>query len=84
LIAGGFLVNEIVLSKEGVIFRRKRRPIAIKKITGIKETSRGRVLTLTGLTSEGRTIKRRVSWADVGKKRWEEFKNDLQTIQPSG
>lgn len=50
---------EIVLSKEGVVFRRKRNPIVIQRIPNIEEVSGGRVLKLTGLTSEGKTVKRR-------------------------
>jgi len=54
-----YSIKEIVLSKEGVVFRRKRNPIVIQRIPNIEEVSGGRVLKLTGLTSEGKTVKRR-------------------------
>jgi len=79
----GYSVKEIVLSKEGVVFRRKRNPIIIQRITGAKEASGGRVLKLTGITPEGKSVKKRVSWSDVGRKRWQEFKQDLQKIKSS-
>ena len=79
----GYSVKEIVLSKEGVVFRRKRNPIIIQRITGAKESSGGRVLKLTGITPEGKSVKKRVSWSDVGRKRWQEFKQDLQKIKSS-
>ena len=77
----GYSVKEIVLSKEGVVFRRKRNPIIIQRITGVKEASGGRVLKLTDITPEGKSVKKRVSWSNVGRKRWQEFKQDLQKIQ---
>ena len=81
LILGGFFVKEIALSKEGVVFRRKRNPVVIQKVTDVKETSRGRILKLTGLSPEGKTLKKRVKWSDVGRKRWGEFKKDLERIK---
>ena len=81
VILAGYSVKEIALTKEGVVFRRKRNSIVIQRITGVKEASGGRVLKLTGLTPEGKTVKKRVSWADVDRKRWQEFKQDMQKIQ---
>ena len=78
----GYSTKEIALSQEGIVFRRqKRNSIVIQSITNVKEGSRGRVLKLTGLTPEGKTIKKKVSLADVGKKRWQEFKQDVSKIQ---
>jgi len=77
----GYSIREIVLSKEGVIFRRKRNPILIQEITNIKEKRSGRILKLTGLTSEGKTVNKRVTWSDVGRKKWGEFKKDLERIK---
>ena len=79
----GYSIREIVLSKEGVIFRRKRNPIVIQRITNVKETRGGKILKLTGLTSEGKTVNKRVTWSDVGRKRWDEFKKDLEKIKSS-
>ena len=77
----GYSLKEIVLSQEGITFKRKHNSIVIQKVTDVKEASRGRILKLTGLSPEGKTLKKRVSWADVGKKRWQEFKQDMQKIQ---
>ena len=78
----GYSTKEIALSQEGIVLRRqKRNSIVIQSITNVKEGSRGRVLKLTGLTPEGKTIKRRLLRAEVGRKRWQEFKQDLQKIQ---
>jgi len=77
----GYSLKEIVLNQEGITFKRKRNSIVIQKVTDVKEASRGRILKLTGLSPEGKTLKKKVSWADVGKKRWQEFKQDMQKIQ---
>lgn len=77
----GYSVKETVLGDEGVVFRRKLNPIVIQRLTEVKEISGGRVLRLTGLTPEGKTVKKRVSWADVGRNRWGEFKKDLEKIK---
>jgi len=77
----GYSIDEIALTKEGIVLRRKRSPIVIQKITDIKEASRGRVLRLTGLNPEGKTIKKRISWSHVGRKKWGEFKEDVAKIQ---
>lgn len=77
----GYSLEEIVLSQEGITFKRKRNSIVIQKVTDVKEASSGRILKLTGLSPEGKTLKKRISWADVGKKRWQEFKQDVRKIQ---
>ena len=79
----GFSVKEIALSKEGVVLRRGRKPIVIQKITSMKEMGSGTTVKLTGLTPEGKTITKRLNWSHVGRKTWEEFKQDLQKIQSS-
>lgn len=79
----GYPVKEIAFSKEGMVFRRRHNPIIIQRITELKETRGGRIVKLTGLTPEGNTVTRRLSWSEVGKKRWEEFKKDLQKIKAS-
>lgn len=81
VIFAGYSLKEIVLSQEGLTFKRKRNSIVIQKITNVKEASRGRILSLTGLSPEGKTLKKSVSQVDVGKKRWQEFKQDIQKIQ---
>ncbi|MBA7630806.1 hypothetical protein ES703_38331 [subsurface metagenome] len=81
VVFAGYSLKEIVLSQEGITFKRKRNSIVIQKVTDVKEAGRGRILKLTGLSSEGKTLKKRVSWADVDKKRWQEFKQDIQKIQ---
>jgi len=63
------------------VLRRGRKPIVIQRITELKETRGGRIVKLTGLTPEGNTVTRRLNWSDVGRKRWEEFKEDLQKIK---
>ena len=81
VVFAGYSLEEIVLSQEGITFKRKRNSIVIQKVTDVKETSRGRILKLTGLSPEGKTLKKRVKWADVGRKRWGEFKKDLERIK---
>jgi len=80
---GGYPIKEIAISKGGVVLRRGRKPIIIKKITSMEEMRSGRVLRLTGLTPEGKPVNRRLMWSDVGKKRWDEFKEDLKKIKTS-
>lgn len=80
---GGFPVKEIAFSKEGVVLRRGRKPIIIQKITNMEEMRSGRILRLTGLTPEGKPVNRQLMWSDVGKKRWDEFKEDLKKIKTS-
>ena len=46
-----------------------------------KKISGGRVLRLTGLTPEEKIVKKRISWVDVGRNRWGEFKKDLEKIK---
>ncbi len=78
---GGFLVEEITLTKTRVVFKRKRNSIVIEKVTDLKEASSGRILRLTGLSPEGKTLRKRVSRADVGQRRWQQFKEGLRRIQ---
>ncbi len=78
---GGYHIKEIVLSKEGIVFRRKRNPIVIQRITNLKESRSGRILKLTGWTAGGDMVNRKFTWSDVGRKKWEEFKKDLQKIR---
>lgn len=80
---GGYPVKEIAFSKEGMVFRRGHKPIVIQRVTELKETRGGRIVKLTGLTPEGNTVTRKLNWSDVGRKRWEEFKEDLQKIKAS-
>ena len=78
---GGFLLEEIALTKAGVVFKRRRNSIVMQHIANVEEGRRGRVLKLTGSTPEGKSVNRKVSQADVGKKRWQEFKQDMQKLQ---
>lgn len=77
-IIGGYPVKEIALSKEGIVLRRGRNPMTIQRVTEIKESRGGRILRLTGFTAEGKRIARRFSVGEMGKKRWNEFKEDLK------
>ena len=86
LLAPVLLTTEIVLSKEGVSFKRRFRPITIRKVTELKIGKfRGKELniTITGLTPEGGAIRKRIARKGGGEveKRWEEFKGDLQKIK---
>jgi len=88
LTSTGHVIREIRLSDAGVVLRRLGlgpwgRPIAIRTISEIKEVSRGRALKLGGVSLEGRTITRQLTKVDIGGKRWEEFKNDLQNYVAS-
>ena len=73
----GYSIKEIALTKAGVVFKRRRNSIVMQRIVDVKEGSRGRVLKLTGLTPKGKSVNRRVSQGDVGRKRWQEFKQDM-------
>lgn len=80
------LTTEIVISNKGALFKRRFRPITIRKVTDLKiREFRGKEvnITITGLTPEGKKVRKRVvrtGGGDVGK-RWEEFKKDLQKIK---
>lgn len=80
------LTTEIVLSKEGVCFKRRFRPITIRKVTDLKVREfRGKEINITakGLTPEGREARKRIVRKGGGdvEKRWEEFKGDLRKIK---
>ena len=60
VIFAGYSIKEIVLSKEGVVFKRRRNPIIVQKITSMEEIRSGRIVKLTGLTPEGKTVNKRV------------------------
>ena len=79
----GRFMREIALTDAGIVLRRWGlgpwgRPVVIRTISEMKEVSRGRLLKLNGVTPEGRRITRQLTKQDIGGKRWEEFKNDLQ------
>jgi hypothetical protein len=79
----GRFMREIALTDAGIVLRRWGlgpwgRPVVIRAISEMKEVSRGRALKLAGVTPEGRRIARQLTKQDIGGKRWEEFKNDLQ------
>ena len=83
LTSTGRLIREVALSDAGVVLSRLGlgpwgRPIVIRTISEMKEVSRGRVLKLDGVTPEGRRVTRQLTKQDIGGKRWEEFKSDLQ------
>jgi len=80
------LTMEIVIDKQGILFKRRFRPIVIQKVTDLKTREfRGKEvnITITGLTPDGKEVRKRVARAggrDVGKK-WGGFKADLQKIK---
>ena len=83
LTSTGRLIREVALSDAGVVLSRLGlgpwgRPIVIRTISEMKEVSRGRLLKLNGVTPEGRRVTRQLTKQDIGGKRWEEFKSDLQ------
>jgi hypothetical protein len=83
LASTGRMTREIALSDAGVVLSRLGlgpwgRPIVIRTISEMKEVGRGRVLKLDGVTPEGRRVTRQLTKQEIGGKRWEEFKNDLQ------
>lgn len=83
LTSTGRLIREVALSDAGLVLRRLGlgpwgRPIVIRTISEMKEVSRGRALKLDGVTPEGRRVTRQLTKQEIGGKRWEEFKNDLE------
>jgi hypothetical protein len=77
-------IREIAFSDEGIIFRRRSRPVTIQKITKVNPIGRvskkkqERGLKIEGLTPEGRKVSRKVMrWFGLTR-RWGEFKEDLQ------
>ena len=83
LTSTGRVIQKVALSDAGVVLSRLGlgpwgRPIVIRTISEMKEVSRGRVLKLDGVTPEGRRVTRQLTKQEIGGKRWEEFKNDLQ------
>jgi len=80
---GGQVRRQIVLSDAGVVVSRLGlgpwgRPVVIRTISEMKEVRRGRALKVAGVTPEGRRVTSQFGRLDIGGKRWEEFKNDLQ------
>lgn len=79
-------VTEIVIGKEGLLFKRRFRPVTIRKVTDLKiREFRGKEtqITIMGLTPEGKKVRKKIArtgGGDVGK-RWEEFKVGLQKIK---
>lgn len=90
LLSPALVTTEIVLSKEGVFFKRRLRPITIQKITDLEVVKFGgrkvkvmgvEGLKITGLTPTGKKFHKTIGkTGDLGK-RWEEFKKDLQKIK---
>jgi len=83
LTSTGRVIQKVALSDAGIVLSRMGlgrwgRPIVIRTISEMKEVSRGRVLKLDGVTSEGRRVTRQLTKQEIGGKRWEEFKNELQ------
>lgn len=83
LVSTGHMMREIALTDAGIVLRRRglgpwARPIIIHRIGEMKEVRRGRVLKLAGVTPEGRRVTRQFTKQEIGGKRWEEFKDDLQ------
>jgi hypothetical protein len=83
LASTGHMMREIALTDAGIVLRRRglgpwARPIVIHRISEMKEVRRGRILKLAGVTPEGRRVTKQLTKQDIGGKRWEEFKNDLQ------
>ena len=83
LTSTGRFMREIALTDAGIVIRRWGlgpwgRPIVIRTISEMKEARRGRRLKLDGVTPEGRRVTRQLTKQEIGGKRWEEFKNDLQ------
>lgn len=79
----GHYMREIALTDAGIVLRRWGlgpwgKPIVIRRISEMKEVRRGRVLKLAGVTPEGRRVTRQLTKQEIGGKRWEEFKDDLQ------
>ena len=90
LLSPALVTTEIVISKEGVFFKRRLRPITIRKITNLEVIKfRGKKvkvmgeegLKITGLTSAGKKIHKTIGKTGDVSKRWEEFKKDLQKIK---
>jgi hypothetical protein len=81
-----FAIREIIIGKDGVILKRKIKPITIQKVTDFeirKAPIGGRVtgITINGLAPDGSKVRKiLMKQGDVGKK-WEEFKADLQKIK---
>jgi hypothetical protein len=84
LASTGRMMREIALTDAGIVLRRRglgpwARPITIHRISEMKEVSRRRALKIAGVTPEGRKVTRQLNRIAIGGKRWEEFKNDLQS-----
>jgi hypothetical protein len=77
-------IEEIVFSKDGVSFKRRFRSFTIQKITDLeilKSRGKERGLRITGFTHEGKKIRKALAREGDVKKKWEEFKKDLQKIK---
>lgn len=81
-----FAIREIVLSEDGVLLKRGFRPIIIQKVTDLsvrKAPIGGKKVgaTITGLTPDGKRVRKTLARTGDVDKRWEEFKKDLQKIK---
>lgn len=90
LLSPALVTTEIVLSKEGVFFKRRLRPITIQKIIDLEVVKfRGRKvkvmgeegLKITGLTPAGKKFHKTIGKTGDLRNRWEEFKGDLRKIR---
>ncbi len=85
---GLWSTREIILSDTGITFKR-RRPVSIEKITNLSPIGRAsakkpeRGLKIDGLTPEGKKISMKVIRQFALRKRWQEFKEDLQRYMAS-
>ena len=75
----GFTARKVILSEEGVIFKRRFRPIVIQKITDLKVVEKS--LKIVGLTPDGKEVRKIIRRMGDVDKRWDEFKKDLERIK---
>lgn len=90
LLSPALVTTEIVISKGGVFFKRRLRPITIQKITDLEVVKFGgrkvkvmgeEGLKITGLTPAGKKFHKTIGKTGDLSKRWEEFKGDLRKIR---
>ncbi|MBU2565852.1 MAG: hypothetical protein KJ655_06335 [Candidatus Thermoplasmatota archaeon] len=77
ILIGGYNIHTITVSNQGVELMRRKGSITITRIKNLEEPNPN-VLRLTGVKTDGKPFSKRFVAGYIGKKNWENFKNNLR------
>lgn len=77
---GGYNIHTIVVSDQGIELQRRKGSIIITRIENLIERNPN-ILILKGMNPDGERISKHIGAGHVGKKHWDNFKNDLRTFR---